>query len=55
MTPSINTVTMEVEAHSRDEALEIARQFCSGAKPTSIPNVYLRMRGDHGTKTIKNQ
>lgn len=36
MTPSINTVTMEVEAHSRDEALKTAQQanenFFNGAK-----------------------
>lgn len=32
MTPSINTVTMKVEAHSRDEAIKTARQFCNGAK-----------------------
>ena len=44
MTPSINTVTMEVEAHSRDEALKTAQQvnenFCNGAK-TYIHTEYL--------------
>ena len=44
MTPSINTLTIIVEAHSRDEVLKSAQQvnedFCNGAK-TYIHTEYL--------------